>query len=120
MGKEVIGETTKQVDEIIPKRKVDIKSELLGKLPENVRNLDLELDNYSPQQLEGLKQRLGLDLKATIDDIDLTYRLKLKDTLDRYREAKPDINLARFGRNIRRIKKIMRYRILYKLWRMKY
>ncbi len=97
--KKVIWETTKQVDEIIPKKKVDIKSEVLGKLPENVRNLDLELDNYSPQQLEWLKQRLWLDFKATIDDIDLTYRLKLKDTLDRYRELS-DINLARFWREI--------------------
>jgi len=65
------------------------------KLPENIRNLDLELSNYSPQQLEGIKIRLWLEPKATIDDIDLEYRLKLKDTLEKYRELS-DINLARF------------------------
>jgi len=97
--KKVIWETTKQVDEIIPKKKVDVRSEVLGKLPENIRNLDLELENYTTKQIEWVKQRLWLDSKATIDDIDLAYRLRLKEVLDRYKELS-DVNLSRFWQNI--------------------
>jgi len=97
--KKVIWETSKQVDEIVPKQEISVRWEILANLPENVRNLELELDNYSPQQLDWLKIRLWLDNKATIQDIDLAYRVKLSEVLERYKELS-DINLARFWREI--------------------
>jgi len=97
--KKVIWETTKQVDEIVPKQEITVRWEILANLPENVRNLELELDNYSPQQLDWLKIRLWLDNKATIKDIDLAYRVKLSEVLEKYKELS-DINLARFWKEI--------------------
>lgn len=97
--KQVIWETTLKVDEIVPKQEINLRNEILENLPENVRNLDLELDNYSPQQLEWIKIRLWLDNKATIQDIDLAYRLKLHEVLERYKDLS-DINLARFWNEI--------------------
>lgn len=55
-------------------------------LPENIINLDLELWNLTEKQLSWLGERLWLPINASIKDIELTYKLKLKKALERYGE----------------------------------
>ena len=94
-GKEVWVNEKLLINELQKRKEKAEYWKIFDNLPENIRKLDLELSNYSFQQLEWIKIRLWLSQKSTIDDIDLAYRLKLKDVLERYKDLS-DLNLARF------------------------
>lgn len=57
------------------------------KLPENIRNTELDLNYYDTDiKLYWLKERLWLDKKASLQEIDLAYRLRMQEALDLYRK----------------------------------
>lgn len=59
----------------------------------------LDIDMYSPEQLTGLKKRLGIAETATKEEIEKAYRLKLHDAMEQYEKLGKQ-NLERIGMDI--------------------
>jgi hypothetical protein len=54
---------------------------------------------YSPEQLTGLKKRLGIAETGTKEEIEKAYRLKLHDAMEQYEKLGKQ-NLERIGMDI--------------------